>query len=378
MTDDKLMFLEQFEVWVQEQRTSGEVSKSTASNRASTFHKMEAFMQTEGIPDFDILEYDFTVQRSATERMTRGKHIKDFFLKFRDYLDTVEVLQNSTINQHRNNLLTFLSWEKFQMIGLSIPVPDFFKTKVRPKDRVVSLTPDQVEQILRLPNTASANINLKLAIISCWRASDLAALKVGDVEMDKNGQQYWITRMQKKTKRIVSTPIPFRLMSKIFSYYGHDPSDPCLNDKHLINFDTKCAAGDPRTRRLAHDIRKGFATAFGAGAVIKTISFNGETVQINLAEFLRPTHLARRSGATYYASMGMPLETIAALFTGHDDIKTLREFYIDPVTQRMTLQKDFAFNDRMQMLYGYNEVVTGTTGRREAKILQQMAEEIGE
>jgi integrase len=366
------MFLEQMKAWSDDQKTGNRVTSSTATNRQSTYHKMLAYMQAELIEDFDLFDYDFTVNRSPQERLDKGQWLEDFFLGFRDFLDTIEGLQHSTINQHRTNLVVFLNWRNFKRVKLQIPVPDFFKTKIRPKDRVVALSVEQVEKILQLPNTSSASINTKLALITCWRVNDLVSLRVGDVELSKDGRTYWITRITEKTKKRMSTPVPFALMTRIFKYFGHDPSDPNLESKYLLKFDTPCVSGDPRSRRFVHDVRKALATAFGADATIKTVSFKGEPSYISIPRYSRAAHLLRRSGATYYAAMGMSLETIAALYTGHDDIKTLREFYVDPVTQRASFVKDFAFNETAKALYGYNEIVTGRAGSRDARILESM------
>jgi len=372
----KYLFLRGYKEWVLSDKT---IKRSTINNRLATGNHLTDYMASANIPDFDLLECNVGIQLSMEELERRADFIEDFIGGFGHYLD-FKGMMKSTKHLHWQNIATFLNQPRFKRINLIINVPTFGKMKVQPKDRISHLSLDQVAQILRYPANGSQHIlSAKLCILTCWRASDICNIRLRDLEIGRwqNTRVYMINGINQKTGAGVQTPVPFKLISAIMKANGYDGSTP--DDKYLVQFSGRSAPGMIRQVRLTNDIRKALYDVFSKNGLIKAIDWDGNQTVVPIHEYSRPVHLLRRSGATYYAANGLPPEQIALFFTGHRDVKTLMDFYLDKYSAYKQPALSGEFGTQNQNMHStLNEVASGLVDVRAQKILTGLLDEFFE
>lgn len=318
---EKMMFLETMEKWAYATRSKYGLSDGAYKNRTALYAHCVRYIDRHGGFDFNMHELDTGYQMPIDERVRRIDKWNEWLNGFFTYMKD-DGLSVTTRNRYRDNFAIFLTSEQPAKYGMKFPLPKAEK-HIASKERITVLTSEQISKILQKKNSDHWTVPfLKIALLSTWRASDLAKLKVDNLSRGtfNNMNVYWADIVVKKTKQRLRTPLPFHIVNYVIEKYNLS-----LGDYIFRNAKGRYIGNHVY---LAHAIRHGLDEVF-KGAKIRVVDAYGEETAIELKEFPRPVHLLRRSGATYWVRMGLNPRLVANMFTGHADLRTLEGFYLD-------------------------------------------------
>lgn len=294
------------------------LEKRTLTNYKAVQHKLRMYDLHKGL-DINLSNWDI-LGVPVEERRERIKafqsYIKDFLLWCKEF----HCIGSHTQRMYSKVVRMAVNYAK-RDFGIELSMPK----EHRRQDKIprIKLPDNVVRHIFTMnPSRHHGVLIAKLALYSCWRVSDLLALTTEDL---KDGQFMgqpctYLIRMTQKTKKVMQTPVPRKLVREIMRRYHVSPGEKLL--KHptgLVLTENRCV-----------DIIRGMLNSdqFLRRTTITGINIDGQSVETPLHQVARPMHLFRSAGASYLIQRGMTPESVARWFTGHENKSILQEYYI--------------------------------------------------
>jgi integrase len=280
-------------------------------------NKLDMFCKDKNV---DLMEYDILTEVNPLERRRKIQAFNTFWTSFTAYLQEAGLVAQ-TRNSYRQIVKAILNYAKAQY-GIMVMMPSIEKT-VKYKDRKRILDEAVVTHLFSLPSSHHWAVNVvKLALYSCWRIGDLVSIETDDLtEGEFLGERvYFITKVTKKTKKIMKTPVPVTLIRDMMRRYNVAPGDK------LIKFPNKRKITE---RDVIEQVRSLFnSNQFLREQKVQTVNTQGDVINVPFWTVNRPMHLLRSAGASYLISNGLTPEAVAKWFTGHESALVLANHYV--------------------------------------------------
>ena len=295
-----------------------ELEKRTLTNYRAVQHKLNMFDKNTGrdinLADFDIMGIP------VEQRRERIKAFQDYVKAFMTWLKDFHKLGTVTRRLYIRTIRMIVNYAR-RDFGIELTMP---KEKREAAQFAKLKIPDNVvRHILTMnPGRHHGVLIAKLALYTCWRISDLLEICTSDLKDGEfMGQPCtWVMRMTKKTKKVMQTPVPRKLVREIMRRYHVSPGEKLL--KHptgLVLTEARCVE---LVRAMLN------SDQFLRRTTIQGTNIEGETIEIPLWKVHRPMHLFRSAGASYLVQRGMTPESVARWFTGHENRRVLQDYYI--------------------------------------------------
>ena len=326
-----------------------DLEKRTLTNYKAVQHKLDMYDKHRGLvinlSDWDIMGVPVEQRRDRIKAF-QG-YVKDFLSWCKDF----HCLGSHTRRMYFRTIRMAVNYAR-RDFGIELTMP---KEK-RANDKVpkIKLPDAVVRHIFTMnPNKHHGVLIAKLALYSCWRVGDLLSLTTDDLKDGEfMGQPCtYLIRMTRKTKKVMQTPVPRKLIREIMRRYHVSPGEKLL--KHptgLVLTEARCVEIIRAMLNSDQFLRRTTVTG---------INIDGQSVETPLWQVSRPMHLFRSAGASYLIKRGMTPESVARWFTGHENKRILNDYYItsDDFTGAKELFKErfilpqLADGDRLQEIF---------------------------
>ena len=295
-----------------------ELEKRTLVNYRAVKHKLELYSKLKG-KTYDVKEWDI-MNVPTEQRRERIKAFQNFVKEFLEWCRDFHHLGPTTRKTYFRIIRLAVGHAR-RDYGIELSLPK--EPRLAIQDRKIALPDNVVRHILGMnPGKAWGVLIAKLALYTCWRVSDLLSITADDItEGTFMGQPcMYITRMTKKTKKIMKTPVPRGLIREIMRRYDVSPGEKLL--KHptgLVLTENRCV-----------DIIRAMLNSdqFLRAQTVEAMNVYGNVIQMPLWKVHRPMHLFRSAGASYLIRRGMTPESVARWFTGHQNKTILNDYYV--------------------------------------------------
>lgn len=300
--------------------TENDLEKRTLVNYRAVQNKLRLYAAYKSSEQPDLMQWD--ILGVATEhRRERIKAFQDYVKEFLNWCRDFHKLSPTTRKTYFRIIRIAINHGR-RDYGIELSLPKEPRLPLE-KDRKIALSDTVVRHILSMnPNRHWGVMIAKLALYTCWRISDLLSITADDItEGTFMGQPcMYITRMTKKTKKVMKTPVPRSLIREIMRRYNVSPGDKLL--KHptgLVLTENRCV-----------DIVRAMLNSdqFLRAQTITTVNVYGNVINLPLHQVHRPMHLFRSAGASYLIKRGMTPESVARWFTGHENKRILNDYYV--------------------------------------------------
>lgn len=295
------------------------LEKRTLVNYRAVQHKLVMYHKFKKTDFPDLTQWDILAVPAA-QRRERIKafqgYIKDFMSWNRDFHCLGSVTRKTYVR-----ILGTMCMHAKRNWGVELNLPK--EERLPTIDKKIALSDQVVRHILTMnPGKHHGVLIAKLALYTCWRIGDLLSITADDLtEGHFMGQPcMYITRVTKKTKKVMKTPVPRNLIREIMRKYHVSPGDKLL--KHptgLVLTDNRCVE---IIRAMLN------SDQFLRSQTVTAINIYGNAIEIPLYKVHRPMHLFRSAGASYLIRRGMTPESVARWFTGHENKKILNDYYV--------------------------------------------------
>jgi len=295
-----------------------ELEKRTLTNYKAVQHKLVMYDRHKGL-DINLADWDI-MGIPVEQRRERIKAFQSYIKDFMDWCKNFHCLGSHTRRTYMKIIRTGVNYARRDFgIELSMPKEQRRQDKI-PK---IKLPDAVVRHIFTMsPGKHHGVLIAKLALYSCWRVSDLLEITTDDLKDGEfMGQPCtYLIRMTKKTKKVMQTPVPRKLIREIMRRYHVSPGEKLL--KHptgLVLTESRCVEIIRAMLNSDQYLRRTTVTG---------INIDGQSVETPLWQVARPMHLFRSAGASYLVKRGMTPESVARWFTGHENKRILNDYYI--------------------------------------------------
>ena len=296
-----------------------QLEKRTLVNYRAVQVKLQMYAKYSGEEQADLTQWDIL----GVPAELRRERIKGFQDYVRGFLSWIKEFHNIASATRRNYFVIIRTMVNHAKNGYGIMLQMPKEPRAPKHDAKLVLSDLVVRHILTMnPGKHWGVLIAKLALYTCWRINDLLAIETDDIQYGTfMGQPcMYITRMTKKTKKIMKTPVPVSLIREIMRRYHVSPGEKLL--KHpagLVLTDNRCVE---LVRAMLN------SDQFLRSQTVTGLNVDGNVVQTPLHRVHRPMHLFRSAGASYLIQRGMTPESVARWFTGHENKKVLNDYYV--------------------------------------------------
>lgn len=336
--------------------SDNELEKRTLTNYKAVQHKLRMYDLHKGYV-ISLAEWD--IMGVPVEQ--RRARIKEFQVYIKDFLAWCKNFHRLGAHTRRmyGRVLSMMCNYARRDFGIELTMPKLEKLSFNDKNAKIALPDNVVRHIFTMnPGKHHGVLIAKLALYTCWRIGDLLEITTDDLKDGVfMGQPCtWIMRITKKTKKVMQTPVPRKLIREIMRRYHVSPGEKLL--KHptgLVLTENRCVEIIRAMLNSDQFLRR---------TTVQGINIDGQTIEIPLWQVHRPMHLFRSAGASYLVQRGMTPESVARWFTGHENKKILQDYYIttDDFTGAKELFKErfilphLSDGDKLQEIFdGYEE-----------------------
>jgi len=227
------------------------------------------YKRVEGLEESSIYEVVLTLRHY--ERLVGPNSSKDITQQSLDtfVLKRSGEIGKNTLNKDIKNLHAFLRWAaNNHFVASNLKVK---KVRVTPKP-VTSLSPQQVKKLITIAaKYPTMRLRILLAVATGLRRGDIEAIRVGDIQFDRNTLA---TRNRKAKKVMPERPIPEQIMTELSNYVATlpDGQERLFPDKFSSKRWEKVRSAMGLPKLQFHDLRKTFASLLAQRGVSTAVT----------------------------------------------------------------------------------------------------------